>query len=248
MKNNNYKKELLKISIVTVVLNDVTNIRKTILSVINQMKFNSNIEYIIVDGGSSDGTIKIIEEFKNFIDFIIIEPDEGIYDAMNKGLSCVTGHGVIFLNSGDFFCGNVLGNISVIPLFLPVKYKNFFGKIQSVPIRSSKSALPNCHQGILFERTTLKYDLKYNISSDYDYYLKHGYRDNVKMHLCEGHIYFSPGYSVSNYKKRDEEILEIRIKYFGLVIGYFFEAQPLLKRFLRKLHNYVQAYICRIKK
>lgn len=90
-----------KISIITVVYNDVDNIRKTIESCLAQDWGNK--EYIIIDGGSTDGTKDIIEEYVNKIAYFCSEPDNGIYDAMNKAISRSTGDWVIILNSGDVF-------------------------------------------------------------------------------------------------------------------------------------------------
>lgn len=92
---------MVKISIITVVYNDVNNIGKTIESCLAQDWTNK--EYIIVDGASSDGTKEIIERYIDKIDFFCSEPDNGIYDAMNKGVCHSTGDWIIFLNSGDSF-------------------------------------------------------------------------------------------------------------------------------------------------
>lgn len=89
----------MKISIVTVVFNSVQNLEKTILSVINQTY--DQIEYIIIDGVSTDGTVDIITKYSNKITHWISEPDNGLYDAMNKGIKLVTGNYVLFLNSND---------------------------------------------------------------------------------------------------------------------------------------------------
>ena len=97
-----------KISIITVSYNAVATIEQTILSVINQTY--ENIEYIIIDGGSTDGTIDIIKKYEDQISYWISEPDNGIYDAMNKGIIKTTGEWIYFLNSGDYFLDNEIIN------------------------------------------------------------------------------------------------------------------------------------------
>ena len=91
----------MKISIITVCFNSQDTIRDTIESVLSQSY--SNIEYIIVDGASRDGTMSIVEEYRERISTIISEPDKGIYDAMNKGIALATGDVVGILNSDDFY-------------------------------------------------------------------------------------------------------------------------------------------------
>src|ERR1700753_3551193 len=87
-----------KLSVITVVYNDVKGIERTMLSVLNQTY--PNIEYILIDGLSTDGTLDIIKKYQDRIK-LISEKDAGIYDAMNKGLAIATGDYVLFMNSGD---------------------------------------------------------------------------------------------------------------------------------------------------
>lgn len=87
------------ISIVTVVYNNVNSLEATILSIINQTY--KNIEYIIIDGGSTDGTVDVIKKYEDKIGYWISEPDNGLYYAMNKGLHLANGKWVNFMNSGD---------------------------------------------------------------------------------------------------------------------------------------------------
>lgn len=89
----------IKISVVTVCFNAVDAIEETILSVLNQTY--RSIEYIIIDGGSTDGTVDIIKKYADKLAYWISEPDKGIYDAMNKGIKVATGDYINFMNAGD---------------------------------------------------------------------------------------------------------------------------------------------------
>ena len=91
------------LTIITVVFNADKSIENTILSVIEQKKRykNRNIEYIIIDGKSTDNTIDIIKKYNQYIDFWISEPDKGIYDAMNKGIDIAKGEYIFFLGADD---------------------------------------------------------------------------------------------------------------------------------------------------
>jgi glycosyltransferase involved in cell wall biosynthesis len=100
-----------KISIITVSFNSVITIRDTIESIISQ-DYN-NIEYIIIDAGSNDGTLDIIKEYKEHISYFISEADNGIYDGMNKGIAAATGDIVCILNSDDFYPNSfVISNVA----------------------------------------------------------------------------------------------------------------------------------------
>ena len=89
------------ITVITVVLDGVVDLEGTITSVINQ-SYN-NIEYIVIDGGSTDGTLSIIKKYEDKINYWISETDNGIYDAMNKGVCLANGEWLCFMNSGDTF-------------------------------------------------------------------------------------------------------------------------------------------------
>jgi len=101
----------LKISIITVCFNSSKTIEKTFQSILNQTY--TNIEYIVIDGGSSDSTLDIVKKYKKSIDRFVSEPDKGLYDAMNKGIKLASGDIVGILNSDDIYTDEkVLENVA----------------------------------------------------------------------------------------------------------------------------------------
>lgn len=171
------------ITVVTVVFNDASNIERTILSVINQTY--QNFEYIIVDGGSTDGTLDIINNYKEKISCWISEPDEGIYDAMNKGVQMASGEYINFMNAGDNFCSdividNMVGKISnETDLFygdIQFQHKVKKNKVlkNAEEFKLIKKRMPFCHQAVFVKRKHLlnnPFDVKRRISADYKFFL-----------------------------------------------------------------------------
>ncbi len=97
------------VSIITVVFNGEKDLEETILSVISQSY--QNLEYIIIDGKSSDRTLDVIYKYNNQVDYWISEPDEGIYDAMNKGIMAATGEIIGLINCGDTYTHNAVEEV-----------------------------------------------------------------------------------------------------------------------------------------
>ena len=91
----------MKYSIITVNLNNANGLKETIDSVVNQTCYD--YEFLIIDGGSTDDSMSIIEQYKDQIDYWASEPDKGIFNAMNKGINVSHGDYLIFMNSGDCF-------------------------------------------------------------------------------------------------------------------------------------------------
>lgn len=99
-----------KLSIITVNLNNAEGLQKTIKSVVSQIF--TDYEYIIIDGGSTDGSVDVIKKYADKITYWVSEPDKGIYNAMNKGIRVAKGEYCQFLNSGDYLVDeNVLANV-----------------------------------------------------------------------------------------------------------------------------------------
>lgn len=230
---NRYEDKPL-ISIVTVVYNGEEFLEETILSVINQSY--DNVEYIIIDGGSSDGTLDIIKKYEDRVDYWVSEQDAGIYDAMNKGIDASSGNGLLFLNAGDYFVSDVLNDNIIVPSFIKVKYKNFFGNYTDVKLKNYKSGLPNCHQGIIFENLKKKYNLEYKIAADYDFYLQHEYNIKLPILKVKGYIHYdNNGFSKKNAKIRDNEIADIIKSNFGLLFFLKFKIIIKIKDIIKML-------------
>lgn len=165
------------ISVITVVFNAAATIEHTILSVITQ-SFD-NFEYLIIDGGSTDGTRDIIAKYNNQIDLVISEKDRGIYDAMNKAVKLANGSFIYFIGADDVFSNkNTLEEVSA---FLNSKHVVYYGdvlfkhqnRIYDGEFSSLKLATRNiCHQCIFYPAQVFE---KYPFKTDYkifaDYYL-----------------------------------------------------------------------------
>lgn len=178
----------MKISVVTACLNSEKDIEKTIQSVIQQK--NCELEYIIVDGGSTDRTLSIINKYKSDIDIIISEKDQGIYDAYNKGLQLATGDAIYILNSDDYFYNNfVLENITTI-FEENEQYVAVYGNVLQVNERTEVKRVAGHsiswntlrrgnmipHQGLFVKTEIFKkynyFDDTFRIAGDFDFVAK----------------------------------------------------------------------------
>lgn len=175
---------MIKISIVTVVLNAVETIKRTLDSVIDQ-DFQ-NFEYIIIDGGSTDGTINKLYPYKQYFSYFISEKDNGIYDAMNKGLFHATGDVVAFLNGDDWYEPNALQlaagyfeeNPDIDIVFgLANMFANgeYVGKF-STNMKEFYRQMPGCHQALFAKKALFDqyggFDISYRITSDFDWFMR----------------------------------------------------------------------------
>lgn len=181
-----------KISVITVSFNAEQCIERTIISVLGQNY--ANIEYLIIDGGSTDGTIGIVEKYKDRISLVVSEPDKGIYDAMNKGIKLASGEWVNFMNAGDLFnSASTLSDIfdagcqhngcSVIygKTLLSLSYAKYI--VEAEPLEILNYRMPFCHQSCFVKRDVLLnnlFDLNYQVVSDHNQFLRL-YRAGVKF-------------------------------------------------------------------
>jgi glycosyltransferase involved in cell wall biosynthesis len=115
----------IKLTIITINYNDKIGLQKTIKSVVNQTW--KDFEFVVIDGGSTDGSKELIELYKNYIDYSISEPDSGIYNAMNKGIKVAKGEFLLFLNSGDSLQNNSV--LEKVHTELNNNFSIFYGKL-----------------------------------------------------------------------------------------------------------------------
>lgn len=180
------KKKLPKISIVTVVYNGAVFIEKTIKSVISQEY--SDFEYILIDGGSSDGTLDVIKKYEKSIDLTLSESDGGIYDAMNKAIRIATGEYLIFINAGDVFLDQFVIN-QLAQEIIKNDVDLIFGKWVRLPERlECKPSISRCffnHQSVIYRSSLhLLFGLYENhktfTTADYAFFIKLINDRNVK--------------------------------------------------------------------
>lgn len=184
-----------KLSVITICFNEVETIEKTLQSVFEQ-QFN-DYEYIVIDGGSTDGTVDIIKKYSDNITRIISEPDLGIANAHNKGIQLSQGEYLCFLNGGDYLCNNyIFQRIFSDELKADIIYgdiifilKNGLKYRKKSPKSIKKNyMLIDCipHPGTLIRKKLFNrignFDESYKIAADYDFFLRaiFDYKCNLK--------------------------------------------------------------------
>lgn len=222
----NKLKNYPKITIVTVTYNAEAYLEKTIINILEQDY--SNIEYIIIDGASTDSTIDIIKKYEKKINYWISEPDNGIYDAMNKAIDIATGEWINFMNAGDTFVNS--SSISKVSLFLKKDFQIIAGDFFYInnETRNSEYRKANgttnifnaefcCHQSMFTNINLMRrfpFCLEYSVGADYDFMLK-AHMNNYKFHFVNFPIinYLGGGFSDHNLMKLSIERLHIISKY-----------------------------------
>lgn len=219
------------LSVITIVYNNVRDIERTLLSVLNQSY--TNIEYIVVDGASSDGTIDILKKYEYRLSKLIIEKDKGIYDAMNKGLALASGDYVLFMNSGDeIYATDTVAKVFATAADADIYYgetEMYNEQWQSLGRRrhrapehfswkSFRLGMSVSHQAIYIRRSlTAPYDLQYQLSSDIDWVIKAAKKAR-KIVRVQGYVakYLVGGMS----KKRHQQSLKERFQIFSKHYGF----------------------------
>ena len=224
------------LSVITIVYNNARDIERTMLSVVNQTY--TNIEYIIVDGLSNDGTLAVVNKYAHKINKLISEKDEGIYDAMNKGLAAATGDYVLFMNSGDeFYAADTVACVFAAADDADIYYgetemindagESLGQRRHKAPgsfnWKGFKLGMSISHQAIYIRRSlTEPYDRKYQLSADIDWIIraakKAGKIVNVNQYVAK---YLVGGMSKTRHRQSLTERFNIMKRYYGLLPTIF---------------------------
>jgi len=221
---------MISVSVITVCYNSEDSIEGTIRSVMSQDY--KNIEYIIIDGMSSDLTMKLVNEYRSNIDIVVSERDKGIYDAINKGITLARGDYIVLLNSNDiFYSTSTISNIvdfhqhtDCAISISDVIYKDIKGQLVRYysakfwkPFHLRLGFMPP-HQAVVIRKDIFNsyggYSLDYKIAADYEYLVRlllrnrlvYKYSPEVRTIMSAGGV-SSQGFS--SYKKISREIIYI---------------------------------------
>ncbi|QQD15321.1 glycosyltransferase family 2 protein [Sphingobacterium sp. UDSM-2020] len=239
-------------SIITVVYNNVRDIEHTLKSVVSQTY--KHVEYIVIDGLSTDGTLDVIEKYRPQVSVILSEKDNGIYDAMNKGLALATGDYVLFLNSGDeLYSKETLANLAEVSegadiiygeTFLINEQREIIGERRhKVPAyfnwKSFRYGMNICHQAIYIKRTIAEpYDLQYKLCADIDWVIKAAKKSSITVNAHQ-HVarYLVGGMSKQRHRESLKERYDIFQKYYGRIPNLFNHFIIALKMIVYRIKN-----------
>lgn len=241
-----------RFTFITVTYNAAAVLEDTIQSVITQTY--KHLEYIVVDGGSTDATLQIVDRYRHCIQRVISEPDRGLYDAMNKGMRLATGDYICFLNAGDCLHEDDTVQQMVHSIREGEWPDILYGETQLVDaeghfVRMRRLAAPErltwksfrqgmlvCHQAFYVRHTLLEpYDLRYRFSADFDWCIrmmkKAGVLHNTHLVLVD---YQSEGLSTRNRWASLHERFRIMTHHYGLLSTLAFHAWFVLRLLFRR--------------
>lgn len=239
-----------KLSVITVVFNNVQDVERTLRSVIGQTY--PNLEYIVIDGGSTDGTQEVLFAYREQIDVLISEPDNGIYDAMNKGLQHASGDFVLFMNSGDeIYDAQTVARVFASSPDADIYYGEtelYDDSWQPLGLRrhrtpehfdwkSFRYGMNISHQAIYVRRSIAPfYDLQYRLSADVDWVIKSA--KNAKK-ITNTHLlvakYLVGGLSKKRHRQSLRERFHIFRRHYGLLPTLFNHLLIAIRYFLYRM-------------
>jgi len=244
-----------EVSIITVCLNCRDLVEKTIQSVISQSY--PNIQYIIIDGGSVDGTLDIIKKYKAHIDVIVSEKDDGLYYAMNKGIGYATGDIIYFLNSGDYLYDTNTIEMMCAQFDLFPDSDIVYGDIISFDDTGEQrlslcrptslhvlTRCGICHQSLFAKRHLFNsfepFNTKYHVYADYEWLLRSILLNTRRIHYFETPIayYRAGGISQNRPEQYYHERIEVMDKY-----SIYFNKRDVITSSPKELIYYMIVYI-----
>lgn len=232
------------LSVITVTYNAIDTLERTLQSVKSQTA--ASIEYIIIDGGSTDGSLDLIKQYQEVVTTLLSEPDNGLYDAMNKGIDLATGDYLCFLNAGDIFHsassvkqlmsfdahlddlprsewpGVLYADTAIVDSeghFLHLREKR---PPKTLTWRSFTDGMVVCHQSFIARRDlVMHYDMQYRFSADFDWCIKvMKFAASKRLSLRWMDLilidYLNEGLTTKNHKASLKERFSIMRKYYGL--------------------------------
>ena len=234
-----------KLSVITVTYNCASLIQKTFENVL--MKDATFVEYIVIDGGSVDGTVNIINKYRDRLSYTISAPDSGIYDAMNKGIQAATGEWILFLNAGDVFHEKL--DLATIKFEWPNNTEFVVfpfvieGDFQPIlPDLTVRFGMPTSHQAMLISSKIakqFKLNSKYKVAADYEFFLSRKMQNNDCVYV-ENIILarvLPGGYSAENLNTMRKEYQKIIFDHLGTykALVYYFWSRPLFFKLIKAI-------------
>ncbi|MDQ1243689.1 MAG: hypothetical protein QG565_29 [Campylobacterota bacterium] len=236
------------ISIITVVFNGEKYLEETIESVINQTY--DNVEYIIVDGGSTDGTLDIIKKYEDMIDYWVSEKDGGIYDAMNKGIDVASGKIIGIINADDYYASDDI--FKKLVKFIDKEVNIYFGNMVIINQDSKQileKRIPNQkklyfgmylnHPSTFVAKETYKKIGKFNsqdfkMAADYDFILRNKVKGSKFLYINEVMTYMRDGgTSISNISLTMKETYQARKNNLSCLILFITNLIKIIRKITR---------------
>jgi acetyltransferase-like isoleucine patch superfamily enzyme len=258
------QKDSLLISVITVVYNGAKDIEKTIDSVVKQTY--KGFEYIIIDGGSNDGTVEVLRKYEKNLKYWISEPDKGIYDAMNKGIDKAEGVFTIFVNCGDYLYQDNVFDAVITASVNPLDYDMIYGRSKIINSRGDITDLivnhtleelwrgPCFRHGALFAKTTLLKEYEFEVSealkiaADFDFIYKIFSKGHDFLAVDTVIVAFQEEGVSNDLYKHIEDCTYILKKYdhwnFKTAIYYRYRYFRLMlsQSFLKKIYSAIRAF------
>lgn len=211
-------KQLL--SIVTICKDNRTGLERTIRSVIGQK--TDDVEFVVIDGGSADGSADLLQKYSLYINIGISEPDGGIYEAMNKGIGRSSGEWLLFLNAGDILVQDAITRFRESVLTrtdLTIVYGDHYEDGKLIHARQPgflKRHMPCCHQATFFRNNGFRFDTEFRLAGDYallrDIWEREG--DKTFLHIPYPIAEFdTTGFSSTHIVLQRAEYLKVYARY-----------------------------------